>query len=257
MRVQQATEFLGKQLGEAPSLAVVLGSGVTLDGTERAALPYEEIPFMPASGVAGHSGLLRILDIEDRKLVVMAGRKHFYEGVSLDEVTFATRMLAGWGVSHLILTNAAGALSEEFDVGDLMLITGILDLLRPTGERGVLPALVDGPVKRNTKWLSEDATEVLKQGTYAAVLGPNYETRAEVALLLSAKADAVGMSTVPELIAADETGMQAAGLSVITNTWAKPAAFHGHEAVVRAAAQASVSLQSVIESILSRLEEEV
>ncbi|MDP6358723.1 MAG: purine-nucleoside phosphorylase [Planctomycetota bacterium] len=248
---------MGKQLGEAPSLAVVLGSGVTLDGIERAALPYEEIPFMPASGVAGHSGLLRILDIEDRKFVVMAGRKHMYEGAYLDDVTFATRMLVGWGVRHLILTNAAGALSEELDVGDLMLITGTLDLLRPTGERGVLPALVDGPVRRNTKWLSEEITEDLKQGTYAAVLGPNYETRAEVALLLSAKADAVGMSTVPELMAAEEAGMQAAGLSVITNTWAKPAAFHGHDAVVKAAAKASVNLQGIIERILTRLEEEV
>jgi purine-nucleoside phosphorylase len=253
MLVKKAAEFLNGKLGAAPRLAVVLGSGVTLVGQEEVALNYEEIPGMPAPGVAGHSGNLKIIEIENQQIAVMAGRKHLYEGATLDAVTFATRMLAKWGVKQLILTNAAGGLSQNLEVGELMLIRSTIDLLSPTKAKGILPALIEGPVPRDTGWLPEEIKGELKQGTYAAVLGPNYETSAEVSLLLHAGADAVGMSTVPELAAADQAGMDAAGLSVITNTWAKPTEFHGHEAVVKAAAEASVKLQRFLRSWLRQM----
>ena len=249
--VMQAVELLRRRLGDPPSLAVVLGSGVTLEGDEKSALNYEVIPGMPVSDVTGHSGVLKILEIENQQIAVMAGRKHLYEGATLEEVTFATRMLAAWGVMQLILTNAAGGLSEDLEVGDLMLINGTIDLLPSTDGKGTLPALIQGPVSRSNKWLPQVRSPEVKSGTYAAVLGPNYETRAEVSLLLHAGADAVGMSTVPELLAADRTGMDAAGLSVITNSWAKPITFHGHQAVVKAATEASVKLQRFIQSFLA------
>lgn len=247
-----AAEFVQKRFGEAPADGIILGSGLSVHGEETGAVSYAQVPGMPAAGVGGHSGVLRVLEIGGRSTAALSGRSHLYEGAGWDEVTFTVRMLARWGIRRLIVTNAAGGLSPELKVGDLLLVTHVLDLLSPEcRESGVLQRLAAGPACVGNDLSDRIAATrpELAKGTYAAVLGPNYETAAEVRALRHAGADAVGMSTAPELRASRECGVPAACISVITNSWSRPTEFHGHDSVLEVAGRASASLQGLVESL--------
>mgnify|MGYP001167660236 FL=1 len=248
-----AVDFLEKEIGEAPSLCVILGSGLQLEGQEIISFPYTDIPEMSAPQTAGHTGTLRVIENSGTSAAVLSGRRHLYEGAEWEEVIFATRMLAKWGIRNLIVTNAAGGISHDLAVGDLMLIDNVIDLLSPKMRARTVSVLIEGP-QRATSELNDRIGEIapaIKKGTYAAVLGPNYETKAEVKALKKAGADAVGMSTVPELMTAAELRLPATGLSVITNSWAEESvSFHGHEDVVSQAGRASEQLQELIEELL-------
>lgn len=229
-QVQEAVRSIGAK--PTPSVGVVLGSGLSAFAEQIAAprvIPYRDIPCFPVSGVQGHKGELILGTIGKANVVVMSGRVHYYEGHTMQNVTFPIRVLAGLGVKTLIVTNAAGAVNPAFHAGDFMLITDHINMI------GVNPLLGVSDDRFGVRFL--DMTEaytiaarevmrkaahmtdvVLREGVYCALSGPSYETPAEVRMLKTLGADAVGMSTVPEVIVARHAGLSVAGLSIITNS---------------------------------------
>jgi purine-nucleoside phosphorylase len=195
----------------------------------------------------------------------MRGRFHLYEGYDWATVTLPARVMAAWGVPNLFLTNAAGGLNKSFRVGDLMLLTAFRDQLSPIlKETGLIPALIDPPtstqnelsdliVKVNAALAKKSKTyRSIQEGTYAGLLGPSYETHAEIEMLRRLGSDAVGMSTVPELKAVIGTATQAAAISVITNVWSEDVALEGHKEVLKAAKEASKRLDTLLTEVIAK-----
>ncbi|MBX9690431.1 MAG: purine-nucleoside phosphorylase [Candidatus Obscuribacterales bacterium] len=254
--VAEAAAFLKKFSPQVPDAAVVLGSGVKVleDLEESRSISYEEV-FGVSPGVVGHSGALSIGKIDGKTVAVLRGRFHFYEGHPWSVVTLPAQTLVEWGVPKLYLTNAAGGINQNFNVGDLMVITGYRDHLNEKyKESGLLSQLKKAPVSCSNSLTDQlidtarklhaknPAFRALQAGVYVGLLGPNYETLAEIELLKYLKCDAVGMSTVPELLACEGSKTQAAALSVITNVWKPEEAVGGHEEVLTAAKEASERL---------------
>lgn len=265
--VEQAVDFLrnfAKQ--EVPVAAIVLGSGVRVleELEETRTAPYEEV-FGVSPGVIGHSGALSLGRVNGKLVAVLRGRFHLYEGHQWDVVTLPSRVMVEWGVPHYYLTNAAGGLNTSFNVGDLMLITGYRDHLSPSYKQsGLIPALRK-PTTACSNQLTEQVLETadklaasnpifrkLKTGVYSGLLGPNYETLSEIDMLKQVGADAVGMSTVPELEACKGTKTLAAGISVITNVWKPEELVGGHEEVLEAAKEASERLDLLFRSLITQ-----
>ncbi len=213
-----------------PTLAIVLGSGFhhVVRGLEvDAEVSYAKLPGFPPVGVAGHTGQLLIGRLGSTPVMVLSGRAHFYEGHSMPIVTFAVRALAAFGVSDLLLTNAAGGVNRSFRPGDFMVLADHINFMGTNPLRGPaqsgLPRFVDLTCaydKGLSRLLARAARECgvrLRSGVYLAVCGPSYETPAEVRAFARLGADAVGMSTVPEAIVARQCGMKVAAVSCITN----------------------------------------
>lgn len=240
--VLRAAAFLKSRLSPAPRIAVVLGSGLgDLDlGRVDVDLPYARIPGFPRVRVAGHPGRLSLVG----PAAILRGRVHYYEGHDLDEVVRPVRALAALGVKTVILTNAAGGLNPRLRPGDLMAITDHINLMGANPLRGG-PSFVD-----MTGVYDVPKLRGLKRGVYAAVPGPSYETPAEVRMLRRLGADAVGMSTVPEAIAARQAGLRVIGLSLITNVAAGAGKPVSHAEVLETARRARSRMASVLSSIL-------
>ncbi len=227
----EAAEFL-KACQSAPSVAVILGSGLgdfsdSLQDSEE--IFYPEIPHFPQVQVAGHAGLLKLGRLsKGPRVAALSGRIHLYEGHSIAQVVHAARSLKLWGVKHLLITNAAGGISSQLSPGDLMLIEDHLNLsgqnplCGPPEERlgprfPDMTQAYDPEMGALIQAAAEEQGLSLKRGIYAGLQGPSYETPAEIRMLRILGADAVGMSTVSEVIAAHHMGMKVAGLSCITN----------------------------------------
>ena len=228
--LEEAKQAVIDRVGEA-DVALVLGSGLGAyaDGLENAtAIPYAQIPHMPSSGVSGHAGNLVAGTRAGKHVVAMQGRAHLDEGRSPGDVVFGVRLMASLGAKTLIVTNAAGGIASELEAGDLMAITDQLNLtgtscLVGPNDDSLGPRFVDMTQAFDSS-LVEVAAEVasglgfeLRRGVYAGLLGPTYETPAEVRMLRALGADAVGMSTVLEVIAARHMGLRVLGLSCISN----------------------------------------
>lgn len=257
----------------APRCGIVLGSGLGGLADEidaETVVPYSAIPHMPAPTAKGHAGELVLGRLDGRAVAALRGRVHLYEGYTPADVVFAVRLLAALGATVLILSNAAGGLNSAFQRGDLMLLTDHLNLtgtnplVGPNDER-LGPRFPDmsqvyDPALRG---LAEEAGRAagmpLHTGVYAGVLGPSYETPAEIRMIRALGADAVGMSTVLEAIAARHAGMRVLGIAVITNaaTGLDAAAADGrtlsHEDVLAAAAAVGPRLVSVVRSVVRGL----
>jgi purine-nucleoside phosphorylase len=230
-RAQEAARLIRARTDVKVSVAVVLGSGLGAfaeELSEATAIPYEEIPGFARSTVQGHAGRLLIGKTGDAAVAVMQGRFHFYEGYSLQEVTFPIRVLKLLGIETLLLTNAAGTLNIEFTPGSLMVISDHLNLLGDNPLRGPnderfgprFPDLTSVYARRLQDLVIAEGKSMgveVRRGIYAALSGPSYETPAEIHMMRSLGADAVGMSTVPEAIVARHMGMRVAGISCITN----------------------------------------
>ena len=230
-RATEAARMIRSRAGVDCSVAIVLGSGLggfAEDLTDAVAIPYQEIPGFARSTVEGHAGRLVIGKIGEVAIAAMQGRFHFYEGYSLEQVTFPTRVLKLLGVHTLLLTNAAGTLNIEFTPGSLMLISDHLNLLGDNPLRGPnderfgprFPDLTSVYARRLQDVVIEEARTLglkLPRGIYGALAGPSYETPAEIRMLRTLGADVVGMSTVPEAIVARHMSMQVVGISCITN----------------------------------------
>jgi purine-nucleoside phosphorylase len=213
-----------------PTLAIVLGSGFHHVLTElRVAkkISYAKIPGFPKPTVSGHAGELYFGHLGRAPVLVLSGRAHFYEGHEMERVTFATRTLAAFGITDLLLTNAAGGLNKNFRAGDFMVLTDHINLMGVNPLRGTaipgLPRFVDLTETYDQKLrkvllkAGKISKLKLQQGVYLAVSGPTYETPAEIRAFATLGADAVGMSTVPEAVVARHCGLRVAGISCITN----------------------------------------
>lgn len=213
-----------------PTLALVLGSGFdrAIGKLEVAAqIPYSRIPGFPPIGVAGHRGELYLGRLGGTPVLVLSGRAHFYEGHSMDRVTFAVRLLAAYGIRNLLLTNAAGGINPRFRPGDFMLLSDHINLMGTNPLRGPEPAgrprfvdltqAYDPGLGKRMQQAARRCQVRLHTGIYLAVSGPSYETPAEIRAFARLGADAVGMSTVPETIVARQCGLRVAAVSCITN----------------------------------------
>jgi purine-nucleoside phosphorylase len=229
--VKEAAEHIRARVPAVPDLAIVLGSGLgDFAGTlaDAVSMVYSELPHWPVSNVIGHEGRLVIGTAAGRTIAALSGRCHVYEGHDLKTVTFAVRALGLLGVKILILTNAAGGINTGFTQGALMVIDDHINLIGdnplvgPNDDRfGVRFPDMSEVYSRRLRGVSDEAGRaigvVLPHGIYAALLGPSYETPAEIRFLRTIGADAVGMSTVPEAIAARHMGIEVLGISCITN----------------------------------------
>jgi len=229
--VAAAATFLRSRLGVVPEVAIVLGSGLG-EFADRVAdatvIPYGEIPNWPPSAVVGHAGKLVAGNVSGKKVAVLAGRAHFYEGHDLRVATFAIRVLGLLGVKTLLLTNAAGGINTSFESGALMVIDdhinlfGTNPLMGPNEDRfgPRFPDMTEA-YSRRLRAVADQAAAgsgvKVAHGIYAALHGPSYETPAEIRYLRSIGADAVGMSTAPETIVARHMGIEVLAISCITN----------------------------------------
>jgi purine-nucleoside phosphorylase len=252
-RLDEAVAAVRTRAGVGPRLGLVLGSGLGgfADGIAPAVrIPYSEIPHMPAPRVSGHAGVLCLGEVAGVRCACLQGRSHLYEGHALDTVVFGVRLLSRLGCEAVLLTNAAGGLRESFRPGTLMLISDHLNL---TGRNPLVgpneprlgtrfPDMTRAYDPQLAALAREAAAEVdleLDEGVYAALLGPSYETPAEISMLRTLGADAVGMSTVPEVIALRHLGTRAGAVSLITNMAAgMGAASLDHSEVERTACEA-------------------
>lgn len=230
-QMQEAVGFIKKTTAMAPSIGVILGSGLGAFAdrlTDSTRLAYRDIPHFPQPHVTGHAGELVIGTLHGVACAVMSGRVHYYEGHSMGSVTFPVRVLAGLGVQKLIVTNAAGGVNPTYDPGDFMVITDHMNLtgdnpLRGPNDERFGPRFPDmstaysGDCRKIWHDAARSVGFNLRDGIYAGLAGPCYETPAEIRMLQRLGADAVGMSTVAEVTVARHAGLQVAGLSVITN----------------------------------------
>ena len=230
---QAAVARLKKISRLRPTLAIVLGSGFHHTLAELRVdkkISYPNIPGFPKPTVSGHAGELYFGHLGPTPVVVLSGRAHFYEGHEMERVTFAVRTLAAFGITDLLLTNAAGGINKKFCAGDFMVLTDHINFmganpLRPLrgGHQGKLPRFVDltETYDKNLRKLLFRAGKIsklkLQRGVYLAVSGPSYETPAEIRAFAALGADAVGMSTVPEAVAARQCGLNVAAVSCVTN----------------------------------------
>ena len=230
-RAKQTADQLLERLSNPPRVAMILGSGLGALADElqdAVRIPYGELPGFPVSAVEGHAGQLVCGRLEGVDVAIMQGRAHFYEGWTMEEVTFPIRVFSLMGIGHLIVTNSAGGVNRDYTEGDLMLIRDHINLTGENPLRGPnlaefgprFPDMSD-PYDSALRELARDVAQGLqidlKEGVYAGVVGPSYETPAEVRMIGRAGGDAVGMSTVPEVIVANHCSMKVAGISCITN----------------------------------------
>ena len=235
-QVMEAVAAVRSHTHEKPAIAIILGSGLgdlANEVSHATAIPYAEIPHFLRSTVPGHAGHLLLGTVEDKLVVMMQGRFHFYEGYALEALTLPVRVMHELGAHTLIVTNAAGGLNPSYRPGDFMLLSdhinlpgmaGANPLMGPNDERfGTrFPALAkayDAGLRQLAREVaSKQADITLHEGIYVMVSGPSFETGAELKFLRVIGADAVGMSTAPEVVVARHAGMRVLGLSLITNT---------------------------------------
>ncbi|HEY5910322.1 MAG TPA: purine-nucleoside phosphorylase [Verrucomicrobiae bacterium] len=243
-----------------PTLAIVLGSGfnhLTSVLQADASVPYTRLPGFPTAGVPGHSGVLFIGRLGGTPVLVLSGRAHFYEGHSMSAVTYSVRVLAEYGITDLLLTNAAGGVRRSFRPGTFMVLTDHINFMGanplrgpawPDQERFVdLTNAYDRKLARFLHRAGKDRGAPVRSGVYLAVSGPSYETPAEIRAFARLGADAVGMSTVPEVIVARQCGLRVAALSCITNAAAGQASGPlSHAEVLETAERVRLSAARII-----------
>ena len=264
-RVEAAAAAVRSKCQTLPQTAVVLGSGLgdfadTL--LDAVSISYADVPHWPASNVVGHTGRLVVGSVAGRPIAALAGRAHFYEGHDLSTVVFATRVMGRLGARQIILTNAAGGINTAFASGALMVIDDHINLLGSNPLLGVnderfgprFPDMSEAYSAELRALASSLSPVPLREGVYAGVLGPSFETPAEIRYLRSIGADLVGMSTVSETIAANHAGMRVLGISCVTNMAAgvldQPLS---HEEVVETAARVRETFMTLVTGIVAKL----
>ena len=256
-KVKESAQFIESRTALRPTIGIILGSGLgsLVDMMEeRTVIPYKEIPNFPQSHVEGHAGNLVIGRIGQEIIAAMQGRFHYYEGFTMKEVTYPIYVMKILGIENLIVTNACGGINRDFAPGDLMLLTDYINMLGNNsliGENderfGVRFPDMSEAYSRELMQKAERTAERLglsyQKGVYAIFSGPCYETAAEIRAYERLGADAIGMSTVPETIAADYLGMKVLGIACITNMATGIAKTkHSHEEVMRIANESSEKL---------------
>ncbi|MFF1615272.1 purine-nucleoside phosphorylase [Amycolatopsis sp. NPDC058278] len=258
MSEHEAASAIAKRTGvDAHDIAVVLGSGwrpaADVIGECETEIPFAELPGFTTPGAVGHGGTIRSLKVGGKNVLVMLGRTHFYEGKGVDQVVHNVRTAAAAGVRSVLLTNAAGGLREGFQVGQPVLISDHLNL---TARSPIVGANFVDLTDLYSARLREVAREIdpsLEEGVYAGLVGPHFETPAEIRMLRTLGADLVGMSTVLEAIAARAAGIEVFGLSLVTNLAAgmtgEPL---NHEEVLEAGRAAATKMGSLLRELVTR-----
>jgi purine-nucleoside phosphorylase len=270
---EAAVDVIRQHTTVQPQVGLVLGSGLgpLADTLENAvAVPYDAIPGWPASTVHGHAGRLVIGELGGQQVVAQQGRAHFYEGYTMHQITFPIRVMHFLGVKTLILTNAAGGLDPDFSVGDVMLINDHINLPGMAGNNPLMgpndetigPRFVglaqayDQEMRRLARDVAAEANIPMHEGVYAAVSGPSFETPAEIRMLRTIGANAVGMSTVHEVLVARHAGMRVMACSGITNVAIDQVDSEletNHEEVLEAGKTLVPRLTKIVTGVLSAL----
>ena len=266
--VAAAVQAVAGALGKLrPRVAIVLGSGLGFladEVVDPIRIPYNTIPGFPEPGVAGHKGLLVAGRLEGVPVIVQAGRFHLYEGHAAEVAGLPARVFSELGVQVLIVTNAAGGVRRTFPGGTLMLMADHINLMwknpligpsEPGEQRfPIMHESYDGELRALARTVAREAGIRMEEGVYVALLGPSYETPAEVRMLERLGADAVGMSTVPEVLVARSRGLRCLGFSIITNPGAGiTGEALSHEEVLEVSARVARQLAVVLKGVLSRL----
>ena len=268
-QVQEAAAYIKEKLnGRKPEISITLGSGLgdlAEQLTDAIQIPYGDIPHFPVSTVAGHKGQFVVGKLEGREVLCMQGRFHYYEGYDLKQVTLPVRVMKLLGIGTLIVTNAAGGINTGFRPGNLMLIEDHLNLtgenpligenLEAFGERFFdMTVAYDREYRTLAENLAAELDIPLQKGVYAWLTGPNYETPAEIRYLRTIGADAVGMSTVPEVLVARHCGLRVCGISCITNLAAGMGeGLLSHEEVKETADRVKVDFIRLVTALTSRM----
>ncbi|WEK33739.1 MAG: purine-nucleoside phosphorylase [Candidatus Pseudobacter hemicellulosilyticus] len=266
--LNKTTSFLRTFAPEAPEVGIILGSGLGNLATQieiQAEVPYEQIPHFPVSTVQGHTGKLIFGKLGGKRIVAMAGRFHFYEGYSAEQVVYPIRVMKMLGIKCLLISNAAGGVNPDFAVGDLMIINDHISfaivnplLGRNYDELGPRFPDMSEPYSKalisSMKGIAAEAGIRVHEGVYFGVTGPTFETRAEYNLIKLAGADAVGMSTVQEAIIAIHSGIPVAAISVITDLGIREEEnVITHEEVLQAAREAEPKLTTIFTRLIASL----
>lgn len=265
-KIRETVDFIRKSYQHEPEVGVILGSGLGSFSKEIAVeleLPYADIPNFPVSTVQGHSGKLVFGTIEGKRVVAMAGRFHFYEGYDPATIVFPVRVLKFLGIKLLMISNAAGGVNPSFSVGDLMIIKDHISFATPNplvgvNEEALGPRFPDmsEPYKKSLIQYARNAAKTLDihihEGVYFGVTGPTYETRAEYRMIHQSGGDAVGMSTVQEVIAANHMGLPVFAMSVITDLGIRDDEnVITHEEVLAAAKNAEPSFTAIFKAVIA------
>ena len=270
-QIDQAADAVRDRIASAPRIGIILGSGLNdLAASAKSALiiPYQDLPNWPISTVEGHKGQLVIGELERQEVLIMQGRIHYYEGYSMSQIMLPVRVMQRLGLEILIVTNAAGGVNPDFSPGDVMLITDNLNLMGMSGANPLMGPNLDeiGPrfpdmSQSYDKELGKAARKVaqendipLREGVYCGLSGPSFESPADLRFLRMVGVDAVGMSTVPEVIVARHGGMRVLGLSGISNK----ANLDGstvttHEEVIEAGKVITPKMETIIRGVLKSL----
>lgn len=266
-QINQTADFLRSKVSDMPKLAIILGTGLgnLVDYIEdKIFIPYSEIPNFPVSTVQGHSGNLIFGSMGGKRVMAMQGRFHYYEGYDMKTVTFPVRVMKALGIETLFVSNAAGGMNKEFRVGDVMVITDHINLFPENPLRGKnfeelgprFPAMTE-PYDQRLIYLADTiAAEKgirLMHGVYVGTTGPTFETPAEYEYFRIIGGDAVGMSTVPEVIVAKHQSMEVFGISVITDLGGKDIKeVPTHEEVQKAAIKAQPTVEALMQEMVAR-----
>ena len=266
-KISEAARFLAENGFLEPEFGLILGSGLgelADEITDAIAISYTDIPDFPVSTVEGHEGRLVYGTLSGKKVIAMQGRFHYYEGYTLEEVTFPIRVMKQLGIHSLALTNAAGGIRYDFVPGDLMMIvdhinlTGQNPLIGPNddaiGPRFTdMSQTYDADYQDRIREVASDMNLDLKEGVYIGLTGPTYETPAEIRMCRALGADAVGMSTVPEAIVARHAGLRVFGISCITNLAAGMQATLNHGEVVETTTRVKETFKTLLKNVLGAL----
>ena len=266
----RAAQFIAARTKHKPTIGLVLGSGLNSLADEIAqaeVIPFRDIPGFPLPTVEGHSGALVVGVLSGKTVLALRGRAHYYEGYSMPRVTLPIRAMRALGIGTVIVTNAAGGVNENFRAGDLMLITDHINLVGMTGANPLRgpnddalglrfpdmshaydPALCD-----LARAVARELGIALREGVYMMLAGPSFESPADVRFIRMIGADAVGMSTVSEVIVARHGGMRVVGLSLISNSLAHGHDKVSHEEVLAAGKSAAPRLAALIKGVLARM----
>jgi purine-nucleoside phosphorylase len=261
---RSAVEAVRRRASLQPAVAIVLGSGLGALADEVQAatrIPYGDIPGWERSTAPGHAGELVVGTLAGKPAAVMKGRLHFYEGYPMHAVTFPIRVFRAWGIETVILTNAAGGLNPAFAAGDLMAISDHISFfpenpLRGPNDDAVGPRFPDmlGTYTEELRRLARSLDADLREGVYVGVPGPNFETPAELRMLRAWGADAVGMSTVPEVIVARHAGMRVLAIATITDMALGDRPEHvSAEQVLAVANRAGRRLAELVKGVVARI----
>lgn len=270
-QIDEAVDAIQRQTSYRPRVGLILGSGLNslADSVQNPdIIPYGELPNWPVSTVQGHAGRLVIGELEGQTVLVMQGRIHFYEGYSMSQITLPVRVMLRLGLEVMFVTNAAGGVNPDFSPGDVMLITDNLNLIAMMGANPLMGPNIDelGPrfpdmSQAYDRKLMDLARQVaanedilLREGIYCALSGPSFEGPADLRFLRGIGADAVGMSTVPEVIVARHGGMRVLGLSGISNTAnLDGSSVTTHEEVMEAGKVITPKIEKIIRGVLRSL----